>query len=57
MDDRPRNLKAMLAQGLSKFELVSHEEFAVQQALQVRLRARVDALEARVKALEEKAAP
>jgi ubiquinone biosynthesis accessory factor UbiK len=54
--DIERNVKAVVAQGLAKFELVTREEFEVQRELQTRLRARVDALEARVKALEEKSA-
>jgi ubiquinone biosynthesis accessory factor UbiK len=54
--DIERNVKAVVAQGLAKFELVTREEFEVQRELQTRLRARVDELETRVKALEEKSA-
>lgn len=52
--DIERNIKTLVSQGLTKFELVTREEFEVQRELQARLRSRVDALEARVKELENK---
>jgi BMFP domain-containing protein YqiC len=52
--DIERNIKTLVSQGLTKFELVTREEFEVQRELQARLRSRVDTLEERVKELENK---
>jgi BMFP domain-containing protein YqiC len=46
--DLQRNLKALLTQQFSRLELVTREEFEVQQALLAKARARIDALEARL---------
>ncbi|MFZ4759186.1 MAG: accessory factor UbiK family protein [Burkholderiaceae bacterium] len=46
--DLERNLKAMLAQTFQRMELVTREEFEIQLETVERLRARVDALEARL---------
>jgi BMFP domain-containing protein YqiC len=46
--DIERNLKAMLAQGFQKMDLVTREEFEIQVALVERLRHRLDLLEARL---------
>ncbi len=48
--DIERNLKAMLAQGFQKMDLVTREEFEIQLALVERLRQRLDLLEARLDA-------
>lgn len=52
--DIEKNVKAFMAQGFAKMDLVTREEFDVQRALVDSLRQRVEALEAAVKALEEK---
>jgi BMFP domain-containing protein YqiC len=52
--DVERNVKAMLAQGFTKLDLVTREEFDVQQQVLARTRARVEELEARIAALEQK---
>ncbi|MEI7443950.1 MAG: accessory factor UbiK family protein [Burkholderiales bacterium] len=46
--DLERNVKAMLAQTFSRMDLVTREEFEVQLETVARLRARVEALEARL---------
>jgi BMFP domain-containing protein YqiC len=46
--DLERNLKAMLAQTFQRMELVTREEFEIQLETVERLRARVEALEARL---------
>lgn len=48
--DIERNVKAMLAQGFQKMDLVTREEFDIQLALVERLRHRLDLLEARLDA-------
>ncbi len=50
--DVERNIKALVAQGLARFELVTREEFEVQRELVARLSAQAQALEARLRALE-----
>ena len=47
-----KNLRAMLASATSKLDLVTREEFEVQAQLLLRTREKLDALEARVSALE-----
>lgn len=54
-DDLQRNLRAALEASLGKLNLVTREEFEVQQAVLLRTRARLEALEARVVALEQAA--
>jgi ubiquinone biosynthesis accessory factor UbiK len=46
--DVQRNLKALLAQQFARLDLVTREEFEVQQDLLAKARARIDALEARL---------
>lgn len=50
--DIERNVKAMMAQTFSRLDLITREEFDVQAALLEKALVRIDALEARVKALE-----
>lgn len=50
--DIQKNLRAMLASATSKLDLVSREEFDVQAQVLLRTREKLDALEARVSALE-----
>jgi BMFP domain-containing protein YqiC len=50
--DIEKNVKSMMAQGFSKLDLVSREEFDVQTQVLAKTRAKLDALELRVAALE-----
>jgi len=54
-DDLQRNLRAALETSLGRLNLVTREEFELQQAVLHRTRERLKALEARVAALEEAA--
>jgi len=54
--DIEKNAKAMMSGALAKLDVVSREEFEVQATLLLRTRERLEALEARVAALEAKAA-
>jgi ubiquinone biosynthesis accessory factor UbiK len=47
-----QNFRAVLAQGLAKLDLVTREEFEVQQAVLERTREKLKALEARLSELE-----
>ncbi|KMQ80457.1 hypothetical protein BPMI_03353 [Candidatus Burkholderia pumila] len=49
-----KNMKAMLAQGFSKLDLVTREEFDTQTQVLVRTRARLEELEKHVAQLEAK---
>ena len=51
-DDVEQNFRAVLQGGLSKLDLVSREEFDVQQAVLARTREKLEAMEARLQALE-----
>ena len=51
-EDLQRNLKSTLRSGLERMELVTREEFDIQQQLLERARSRLEALEARVAELE-----
>jgi BMFP domain-containing protein YqiC len=51
-DDMQRNLRAGLESALGKLNLVTREEFEVQQAVLARTREKLKALEARVAELE-----
>jgi len=51
-DDLQRNLKATLQASLARLDLVTREEFEVQQAVLLRTREKLDALAERVAALE-----
>ena len=50
--DVERNVKASLEAGLRQMNLVSRDEFEIQQAILMRTREKVDALEKRVAELE-----
>ncbi|MCB1787158.1 MAG: accessory factor UbiK family protein [Chromatiaceae bacterium] len=51
-DDLQRNLRGVLESTLGRLNLVTREEFEVQQAVLLRTRQKLEALEARVAALE-----
>ncbi len=51
-DELERNVRAVLQQALAKMDLVSREEFEVQQAVLARSRARLEALEKQLTELE-----
>lgn len=53
-DDVEKNVHALLQSGLSKLDLVSREEFEVQKAVLAKTRARLEELEKRVEALEQR---
>jgi BMFP domain-containing protein YqiC len=53
--DLERSLRATLAAGLAKLDLVTREEFDVQSAVLSRTRQKVERLEAQVAALESRA--
>jgi ubiquinone biosynthesis accessory factor UbiK len=50
--DIEKNVRAVMAQGFAKLDLVTREEFDVQQEVLARTRAKLAELEARVVALE-----
>ena len=52
-DELESNFRAVLRSGLSKLDLVTREEFDVQQAVLAKTREKLEALEARLEALEE----
>ncbi|MCB1773552.1 MAG: accessory factor UbiK family protein [Gammaproteobacteria bacterium] len=52
-DDMQRNLRAGLESALGKLNLVTREEFEVQQAVLARTREKLKALEARLAELEQ----
>jgi len=54
-DDLQRNLRSGMEAALGKLNLVSREDFEVQQAVLLRTREKLRALEARVAALESAA--
>ncbi len=51
--DLERNFKSLLQTGLAKMDLVTREEFDVQVAVLARTREKLEALEARLKDLQE----
>lgn len=51
-DDLEQNFRAVLKSGLSKLDLVTREEFEVQEAVLARTREKLEALEAKVAELE-----
>lgn len=55
-DDLEKNFSSVLRSGLNKLDLVTREEFEVQEAVLARTRANLDAMEARLTALEPKLA-
>lgn len=52
--DVKNNIQQILARQLNKLDLVSRDEFEAQQAVLLRTREKVDALEKTLKELEEK---
>ena len=54
--DVEKNVKALLKSGLARLDLVTREEFDVQVEVLKRTREKVEALEARVAALEARGA-
>lgn len=50
--DLEKNMRALLAQGFTKLDLVTREEFDVQAQILARTREKLSALEARVAELE-----
>ncbi|MFP5390074.1 MAG: accessory factor UbiK family protein [Gammaproteobacteria bacterium] len=54
--DIEKNVKAMMTQGFSKLDLVTREEFDIQNQVLAKTRAKLEALELRVAALEERLA-
>jgi BMFP domain-containing protein YqiC len=51
-DDLEQNFRSVLDSGLSRLDLVTREEFEVQQAVLARTRQKLEALERRVSGLE-----
>jgi len=56
-EDLEENFRTVLASGLGKLELVTREEFEVQQAVLARTRDKLEALEARLATMEAAAVP
>ena len=54
--DLERNLKALLAQGFQRLELVTREEFELQRELLARTRDKLDTLEKQVQQFEARQA-
>ena len=52
-DELEQNFSAVLKSGLSKLDLVTREEFEVQEAVLARTRQKLEALEARLAEYEE----
>ena len=53
-DDLEQNFQSVLRSGLGKLDLVSREEFEVQQAVLSRTREKLEALEARLESIDSK---
>ncbi|MBC3869530.1 accessory factor UbiK family protein [Undibacterium oligocarboniphilum] len=51
--DIEKNVKAVLTQGFSRLDLVTREEFDIQAQVLAKTRAKLEALEARIAAMEE----
>ena len=52
-EDLEEGFRSVLRNGLDKLDLVTREEFEVQEAVLAKTRAKLEALEARLKELEE----
>lgn len=52
-DDLEKNFRAVLRASLSKLDLVTRDEFDVQQAVLARTREKLEMLEARLKEIEQ----
>nr|WP_315468765.1 accessory factor UbiK family protein [uncultured Undibacterium sp.] len=50
--DIEKNVKAMMSQGFAKLDLVTREEFDIQAQVLAKTRSKLEALEARIAALE-----
>jgi len=55
-DDLEKNFQSVLKSGLGKLDLVTREEFEVQEAVLARTREKLEALEARLAEMESKPA-
>ena len=51
-EDAARNIRAIIAAGIARMDLVEREEFDVQSAVLARTREKLEALEERVRELE-----
>lgn len=56
-DDAEKNIRAGLTSAFSKLDLVTREEFDVQQQVLLRTREKLEALEKRVSELEQQQSP
>ena len=56
-DDLEKNFRAVLKSGLDKLDLVTREEFEVQEAVLARTREKLETLVARLEKMEAAAAP
>lgn len=56
-DDMEQNFRGILQSGIARLDLVTREEFEVQQSVLARTREKLEGLEARLAALQEPAAP
>lgn len=52
-DDLEQNFRSVLRSSLNRLDLVTREEFEVQEAVLARTREKLEALESRVKEMEE----
>ena len=52
-EDVSRNIRAVIAAGIARMDLVEREEFDVQSAVLARTREKLESLEVRVRELEE----
>ena len=52
-EDVTRNIRAIIAAGIARMDLVEREEFDVQSAVLARTREKIETLERRVQQLEE----
>ena len=55
-DDLEKNFRSVLRSGLGKLDLVTREEFEVQEAVLARTRQKLEALEERLQTIEAKKA-
>lgn len=53
-DDLEKNFRSVLQSGLGKLDLVTREEFEVQEAVLARTRQKLEALEERLQSMEAK---
>ena len=53
-EDVTRNIRAIVAAGIARMDLVEREEFDVQSAVLARTREKLEALEGRIRELEER---